>query len=99
MCELHTFCMCENFHMNIDVPAGVGAPPLDTQLHGHYHSNDIPSIRCWGYYFFFADCFFVRLLFEGGYYSRVVFRKYHEINDSLIICMGESETFVYAKQT
>ena len=26
----------EKFHiMNIDVPAGVGAPPLDTQLHVH----------------------------------------------------------------
>ena len=26
-------CMCGNFHiMNINVPAGVGAPPLDTQL-------------------------------------------------------------------
>ena len=31
--ELHTLCMRENVHiMNTDVPAGVGAPPLDTQL-------------------------------------------------------------------
>ena len=63
--------LCGNFHMNIDVPAGVGASPT---------ANDISSIRCCGYYVFHC-LLFVRLhsraatirgqlLLEGSYYSR-----------------------------
>ena len=89
MFELHTLCMCENFDMNIDVPAGVDAPPLDTQLHGHYHSNDIPSIRCGGYYILSL------LVFLCNYYSRAAtirgwcLGNTVDINDSLIryVCM------------
>ena len=33
LCLISHFMCVQNFHMvNIDVPAGAGAPPLDTQL-------------------------------------------------------------------
>ena len=67
--------------MNIDVPAGVGASPT---------ANDLSSIRCCGYYFFHCLLFCAatirgRLLFKGGYYSRVVCRTYHRHLDK--VCM------------
>ena len=78
MLLLHTLhVLCGNFHMNIDVPAGVGASPtacMDITTRMIFLQSDavatIFSLLVLCGYYSRAATIRGRLLFEGSYYSR-----------------------------
>ena len=58
--------MCRNFHiMNIDLPAGVGAPPLDIQLCMQLHTGRT-ILRSANHAATFDRSLVPRLLFTGA---------------------------------